>query len=159
MILLKIRCILIIFKDKIRNLLPNVLHVVIFPFSRMFMRLMPQVSSLYVMRMNRYTDHNLWDRIVKDNFDSILEVIPQLIPQKCSLHNTDEMSIRRTILLKNCNKKGGKVVEKGVLLLKFTSTFDFFYRKIDIANLLEDFFYYTRAELGRILRPKHIAMV
>lgn len=139
-VLLNICCVLTVAQDKILILLPNIANSFTFPFSGILMRVMPRVFASFIMRMNRYTDHNLWDGVVKDNFSHILEVIPQLIPQKRSLQNFDELSIKRTILLKKCRKEDGKVIEKGVLLLKFTTTFDFFYRAINIEKLLEDYF-------------------
>jgi hypothetical protein len=90
--------------------------------------------------MNRYTDHNLWDGIVKKYFDEILDSVDYMIPQVSEGANDKDICLRRSLVLKCPRTEDGRTVEKGILLISFTTTFDYYYRVVNIDGLLKDYY-------------------
>ena len=127
-------------KDKLLLSAPLVLHYLLFNFADIIVKLFPKKGLDLIMRMNRYTDHNLWDSVINRNFNKILNRVGSMAPKSYALNNYKEMCERRSLIVKVPRKERGKTVEKGVLLLTFTSTFDYYFHLVQIDRLLNDFY-------------------
>jgi hypothetical protein len=116
------------------------LHALLFPVKSLLPLLFDKYGLDLIMRMNRYTDHNQWDNVVKKNIDLIVKKVEYMIPLYSEVKNDEDLCLSRSIVLKMPIKDGFKVIEKGVIVITFTPTFNYYFRVIDIKKLLNDFF-------------------
>lgn len=91
----------------------------------------------YLMSSHRASPNGIAKTTVKKELNTLKLLATDLIrPDKVV---PDEVNERRVIVLKKPIMRDGEVVEKGVLLIKFSTTFQYYLRKIDIP-LLQKYF-------------------
>lgn len=75
-------------------------------------------------------------RKIRENLPAISRMI---IPAENTPANFKKELIGRSIVLKKPLKEGGVLVEKGVMLIKFSETFTLYLRYVDCTNLMKEF--------------------
>lgn len=91
----------------------------------------------HLLAASRYLPGPFTDRLVCRRMGAIQRAIPHLIVP--NPNDDDTFHEERAIVLKMPRRRGG-TIEKGVLLIKFTTSFPFYYRQVDIAALMEYFY-------------------
>lgn len=126
--------------DKLKQLAPNVFDALLFPIIKPILFLFPKKGLSLIMRMNRYTDHNRWDVLVSDKLKCIVDITDNMISSYSIVKASENTALNRSLLLKNKIMNGFSLAEKGVIVITFTPTSDYYFRTIDIEKLLNDFF-------------------
>ncbi|MDR2153714.1 MAG: glycosyltransferase [Burkholderiaceae bacterium] len=102
----------------------------------------PRLLYLNLLMMEHRFEHNgpharRLTALVKKRLPECIEALPKLIGPNPHTFN-DNTTYLRAITLRAPRWEGGQV-RRGVLLIKFTETFRFFYHNIDIARLMRYF--------------------
>jgi hypothetical protein len=124
-------------KDILKIFLPKIFHFLFFRVIKIINLIFPKKTLPFIMRMNRYTTHNLWDEIFIKNFKIYLSYINE---SEINSNYEKRVCLRRSLIVKMPLIVDDLVVEKGVIILTFTPTFDYFFKNINIPKLLASYY-------------------
>lgn len=105
---------------------------------RPFSKLLPRTRELqFLMLEHRLSLQDRTTSLIKDRLPQIIDALPDLVPPPDPLLSLDGEEFRAIVLRPPTHTKG--IFRRGVLLIKFTETFRFFFHRLDIEQLLRCF--------------------
>lgn len=94
------------------------------------------IAISLLMKADRFCETNISRTLIKTHLE---ELVKLSVNKMVSKKSTEEFPVNRTIVLKDPVYKDLEIVEKGVYLIKFTSTFGDVFRSLDLSKLEKSF--------------------